>query len=68
MKRRYVFQWNPRKIYILSIPKSQSSVPTGLSKFITCTEMNLQQLTQSRLGDLNAVIKLVFTAAYSTVA
>ena len=30
--------------------------------------MKLQQLTQSRLEDSNAVIKLVFIAAYSTVA
>ena len=39
MKWCYVFQWNPRKICILSIQMLQSSVLTGLSKFITLTEM-----------------------------
>ena len=39
--------------------RSRNPVTTWLSKFITWTEIKLQQLTQSRLEDSNAVIKLV---------
>ena len=42
MKWWYMFQWNPRKIWIRLIQKSQSSVQTGLSKFITWLAMKLQ--------------------------